>query len=211
MKHLIIVGAGGWGREVSWLATNSIGYGTEFCIKGFIDDRFDALDGLGDFPPIIGSIGSYMPQKDDVFTIALGIPKVKKKCAMMMIEKQAQFINLIHKNAGIHKNAHIGRGCIVDAWVSISPNAVVGDFVTIQRDSVVGHDAIVGNYSMLNSFSFMGGFSKIGEESELGTHSQIIPRLTVGENCVVGAGSVVIRRVKDNTTVFGVPAKRIEY
>lgn len=78
MKHLIIVGARGWGREISWLATKCIGYGSEFEIKGFLDDKVDALDGLGDYPPILGPVEAYEPQPDDVFTVALGSPEPKK-------------------------------------------------------------------------------------------------------------------------------------
>lgn len=211
MKHLIIVGARGWGREVSWIATECIGYGTEFDIKGFLDDKADALDGLGDYPPILGPVETYEPKKDDVFIIALGMPEPKRKYAEMLIHKGATFINLIHKKAVIHHTAKLGKGCIIIDGTCISANVTVGNFVTFQRDSTIGHDAVIGDYCMLNSFSFMGGYAQLGECSELSTHSQIIPHIKVGKNCIVGAGSVVIRKVKDGTTVFGVPAKKVEY
>lgn len=211
MKHLIIAGARGWGREVSWLATNCIGYGTEFDIKGFLDDKADALDGLGDYPPILGPVETYEPQPEDVFTVALGVPEPKKKYVEILRNKNVKFQTLIHKDADVHQTAKLGEGCILSAYVSISVNVSVGDFVTFQRYSTIGHDAVIGNYCMLNSYSFMGGYAKIGDCSELSTHAQIIPHIKVGNNCMVGAGSVVIRKVKDNTSVFGVPAKKIEY
>lgn len=211
MKHLIIVGARGWGREVFWLAQNSIGYGTEFDIKGFLDDKADALDGLGDYPPILGPVETYEPQHDDVFTVALGIPVPKKKYVGILMANGVKFQTLVHKNAAVHPTARLGEGCIVSAYASISANVTVGNFVTFQRCSTIGHDAVIGDYCMLNSFSFMGGYAKMGECSELSTHAQIIPHLSVGNNCMVGAGSVVIRKVKDGTTVFGVPAKKVEY
>lgn len=211
MKHLIIVGARGWGREVSWHAKKCLGYGTEFDIKGFLDDKADALDGLGDFPPILGPVETYQPQADDVFTVALGYPDAKRKYVEILLNKNVEFLTLIHKDAIISPTAKIGKGCIIFGGVSISVNVTVGNFVTFQRYSTIGHDAVIGDYCMFNSFSFMGGYSKIGEGSELSTHSQIIPHVSVGKNCMVGAGSVVIRKVKDNTSVFGVPAKKIEY
>lgn len=211
MKHLIIVGARGWGREVSWHAKKCLGYGTEFDIKGFLDDKADALDGLGDFPPILGPVETYQPQADDAFTVALGYPDAKRKYVEILLNKNVEFLTLIHKDAIISPTAKIGKGCIIFGGVSISVNVTVGNFVTFQRYSTIGHDAVIGDYCMFNSFSFMGGYSKIGEGSELSTHSQIIPHVSVGKNCMVGAGSVVIRKVKDNTSVFGVPAKKIEY
>ena len=211
MQHLIIVGARGWGREVSWLATGCTGYGTDFDIKGFLDDKADALDGLGNYPPILSSVEEYTPKEDDVFIIALGYPKPKMEYARKIQDKGGKFINLIHKEAVIHPTAELGVGLIVDARASISANVKVGNFVTFQRDSTIGHDAIIGDYCMLNSFSFMGGYASIGNGSELATMAQIIPHVHVGSNCMVGAGSVVIRKVKDGTTVFGVPAKKVEY
>lgn len=211
MKHLVIVGARGWGREVSWHVAKCLGYGTEFDIKGFLDDKADALDGLGDFPPILGPVETYQPQSNDVFTVALGNPEAKKKYVEILLGKNVEFLTLIHKDAVISPTAKIGKGCIIFAGVSISVNVSVGDFVTFQRYSTIGHDAIIGNYCMFNSFSFMGGYSKIDEGSELSTHAQIIPHVSVGKNCMVGAGSVVIRKVKDYTSVFGVPAKKIVY
>ena len=211
MKHLIIVGARGWGREVSWLATGCVGYGTKFDIKGFLDDKADALDGLGDYPPILGPVETYIPKEEDVFVIALGYPGPKMEYARKIKEKGGRFTNLIHKEAVIHPTAELGVGLIVDARASISANTKIGNFVTFQRDATVGHDAVIGDGCMLNSFSFMGGYATLGEGSELATMAQIIPHVHVGSNCMVGAGSVVIRKVKDNTTVFGVPAKKVEY
>lgn len=113
MKHLIIVGARGWGREVAWLATDCIGYGTEFDIKGFLDDKADALDGLGDYPPILGPVETYIPQNDDVFIVALGVPSAKKKYVELLLQKKVSFITLISKQAVVHKTAKIGKGCII--------------------------------------------------------------------------------------------------
>lgn len=211
MKHLIIVGARGWGREISWHAADCLGYGTEFDVKGFLDDKSDALQGLGEYPPILSPVETYEPQCDDIFTVALGFPDAKRKYVDILQNKGCEFITLIHKDAKISPTAKIGKGCIILEGVSISVNVTVGDFVTFQRYSTIGHDSVIGSYCMFNSFSFMGGYAKIGDGSELSTHSQIIPHASVGRNCMVGAGSVVIRKVKDNTSVFGVPAMKIEY
>ena len=49
MKHLIIIGAGGMGRTMYDMARESVGYGIEYDIRGFIDDNTFALDNFENY------------------------------------------------------------------------------------------------------------------------------------------------------------------
>ena len=207
MKNLLIIGARGWGREVYNMLPYCVGYETEFSVKGFLDDKTDALDGMPGYPPIISSVEDYQPQPDDVFVCAVGDAQWKRHYAEMVLEKGGQFINIIHKTAEIERNTTIGNGCIICKEVGISCDIKIGDFVTIHAYSGIGHDASIGDYCHLGVRSFMGGGSQLGESTTIQTNSIILPNVKVGKNCMVGAGAVVIRKVKDETTVFGNPAR----
>ena len=67
MKHLIIIGAGGMGRTMYDMARESNGYGTEYDIRGFIDDNISALDKFSNYPPVIAPISGYEPCPEDIF------------------------------------------------------------------------------------------------------------------------------------------------
>ncbi len=207
MKNLLIIGARGWGREVYNMLPYCIGYGTEFVVKGFLDDNKDALDGMPGYPPVIDSVEHYEPQQDDVFTCALGDAHWKKHYAGIILDKGGKFINIIHKTASIARNTTLEYGCIICAHVGISCDIKVGSFVTMQAYTIVGHDAIVGNYCHLGTRAFMGGYSVLGDVTTIQTNSIILPHVKVGNGCMVGAGAVVIRKVKDGVTVYGNPAK----
>lgn len=210
MKHLIIIGARGLGREVSEWSKGCIGYGVEFDIKGFLDDKADALEGFGEYPPILGPLEDYSFCEDDVFVVALGNPGYKRKYAELALSKGGVPFTLIHSQATIGAHAVVGKGSIVMANARISVNCKIGDFVTIAAYSVLGHDACVGAYSHLGAFAFMGGFSCCGECVEMHPRASLLPHKKVGENAILGAGCVCIRNVKAGTTVFGVPAKRMD-
>lgn len=209
MKQLVIIGARGFGREVFNSACESIGYGTEFLIKGFLDDKTDALDGKPGYPPILCSVEDYIIKNDDVFVCALGDVKYKEKYCKLILDKGGSFITLVHRDAYISKNVEMGDGCIVLAGARIHCDVKIGNYVTLQPYSILGHDVSVGDWTIVNAFADCGGFSRIGNRVTLNTTCFVIPKGVVEDGATVGAGSVTMRKVKAGQTVFGVPAKPV--
>jgi len=206
MKKLIIIGAGSYGREIYNLALECNGYGLEFEIKGFLDNLYEEI-GYEGYPEILGKVDEYEPQANDVFVCALMDVDIKKKYIDIVAERGGKFINLIHKTASIWKNTKLGIGCIVREDVRISCDISIGNFVTIQPMSLLGHDVEVGDYCHLNTYSFLGGKVKIGDMSTINTGAIVLPGMEIGGHSVVGAGSVVMRNVGDGMTVLGNPAR----
>lgn len=209
MKNLIIIGARGAGREARDVAKASRGYGTEWIIKGFLDDKKDALDGFKGFEPILASVEDYMPQENDVFICPLGNPEYKKKYSGIITAKGGKFLNLIPPSCELNENIKMGQGVIINNFSAVSAGAEIGDMVTIQSHVIVGHDAKIGACCQVSSFSFIGGYAVLGECVTVSPGSVIIDRVNVGDHSIIGAGSVVIKNVKENTTVFGNPARRV--
>jgi len=206
MKHLLIIGARGFGREIYYSAIESIGYGTEFDVKGFLDDKADALEGYAGYPSIISSVEDYEIQSDDVFICALGDVHWKRHYVQKILDKGGEFITLIHNSAYVSKNVKIGIGCIILAGCRVHCDVAIGDFTTIQPYVVIGHDCHIGNMCQFNSNTMLGGFVTVEDDVTLHTSAILLPKAKVHANAVVGAGSVVLRSVKANTTVFGNPA-----
>lgn len=207
MKHLVIIGAGGFGREVHNMAPFCRGYGDEFEIKGFINDIPDALDGFEGYAPIIGTIKDYVPQPDDVFICAIGDIAGRKKCVNLLLDRGAEFITLVHKTAGRDRNTEIGKGCILGVRVGISCDCRVGDFTILQDECLVGHDSVIGDFCQLHPRVFIAGKVSIEDEVHVGPYALVHPGKKVGAGVTVGAGSFVIRNVKSGCTVYGNPAK----
>ena len=209
MKNLLIIGAGGCGRDIYNFTTECDGFNKEFVVKGFLDDNLDSLKGYVGFPPILDTIKKYEPQPNDVFICAMGHVASKKKCVELILEKGGRFMTLIHPSANVAPDAKIGTGCIVMQQATIGSTAVIGDFVLVQISAIVGHDAKVGNYSRLDCLSVMVGGTELQEEVTVHTAAVINHKVVVGKQAQVGACSLVIRNVKQGTTVFGNPARVI--
>ena len=210
MKHLLIIGARGFGREVYQTVTITKPYlSREIDVKGFLDDDKSVLTGMsGNWPDIIDSVESYSVQEDDVFFCAMGEAKWRKHYSDIITEKGGHFINVYHPTAIISNAAMFGEGCFVGPFCCISPNVSIGDQVIIHAFSNLGHDVSVGSFSTLESYVFMGGGARMGEFSTMHTRSSIIPHKKIGRAATVGIGSVVIRNVPDGVLVYGNPAKK---
>jgi len=210
MKNLLIVGARGFGRDIYNLALDCRGYQNEYLIKGFLDDKKDALDEFENYPPIIDSVENYVVGENDIFICALGEVKFKKKYIQIILDKGGEFLTLIHPSAHIDFNAKIGVGCIVLQNAVLGSGSVIGNFVLIQISTIIGHDARIGNYSRVDCHAVCVGGVVVEDEVTIHTSAIINHNVIVGKRAVVGAASFVIRKVKESTTVYGNPAIKLK-
>lgn len=210
MKQLLILGAGGMGKEIYYTARHSIGYGTEFVVKGFLDFPNPNWD-TNIYPPILGIEDDYEIQPDDVFTCSIGDVHLKHKVCEKMKARGAKFQTLIFDNVQIRENVKIGDGCIIDSYAHIGSDAVIGENCLIQMYSGIAHDCKVGDYCRIDVRAQLVGGVQLGNNVTIHTNSIISHGVTIGDDAKVGALSFVIRKVKPGITVQGNPAKRIEY
>ena len=208
MKNLIIIGVGGFAREVYWHAQKSAGFGEEWLIKGFLDgDVKLAAEDYELLPDkVLGDVDGYEICADDVFACAVGSPKVRRHLVEKISARGGEFINLISNLAQIIPTAKIGRGVIVSPFVGISDRAEIGDFVALNAATIIGHDARLGNFSCVMPHVHIAGNCKIGAEVYVGSGAIILPKSKVGDGATVGAGCVVLKKVRAGSTVFGNPA-----
>lgn len=207
---MYIIGARGFGRELALWLPMWPGFCDRYAIAGFLDDKADALDGFPGYPPVVSSVESFRPSADDVFVCGLGKVEWRKKYIDIMLEKGAVFETLVCPYACVFPTARLGIGCLINGTASVSADAEVGDFVLVHSHATLGHDVKVGAHSVIENGVFVGGGAVIGSRTTVHTRAIILPSQSVGDDAVVGAGSVVIRNVKAGTTVFGNPAERID-
>jgi sugar O-acyltransferase (sialic acid O-acetyltransferase NeuD family) len=209
MKNLIIIGARGFGREIYNVAIQTKEHNIEWTIKGFLDDKADALDEFKNYPPIISSVEDYQVQDNDLFICALGDVNYKKKYINSVLVKGGKFTNIIHPTVIINNNTKLGIGIIICPFTYISNDVTIGNFVTIQTHSAVGHDVKIGDYSQINALTFFGGFVELKEGVTINPGANIAPKKIIAENTIVGLNSAVLKNTKPNCTVYGNPAKEI--
>ena len=211
MLDLVIVGAGGCGREVYEMARETYSP-DEYRIKGFLSDIPTDLDDFSDTKAearIIGSITEYEVQENDRFLLAIGEVEGRDKVLKILLARGAKFISLVHPKALVFRHASLGEGVIVYPFVGVSDYARVGDFCLINAYSSIGHDAVLREGSVLCPFVAVGGGAKLGASCFVGPHVTISPKLSIGDRCRISANSFVARNAPEDSFVIGVPAKNM--
>lgn len=214
MKNLVIIGTGGFGRELYYGAKKGgSGYGEEWNIKGFIKDpTYKEIEDFETYCPegIIGTIDDYEVRQDDVFFCAVGDFDLKKEFIRKIKARGGKFMNIIHRTAFILDHVTFGEGVSVGPYATISCNVKIGDFSSVGYCAAVGHDVDIENYVHIASFAHIGGFCSIKSGTTIEPHSIILPKVSIAEDTHVGAGSLILRSIKKpNQTWFGSPAKRL--
>jgi sugar O-acyltransferase (sialic acid O-acetyltransferase NeuD family) len=210
MKQLLILGAGGLGREVLAWARQSEGHGVDWAIKGFLDDNAQALSGFRTPAPWIGTIRDHQPSEDEVFICAVGNPAIKRRCYEIIEARGGHFISLIHRTAILGDSVELSPGVILCPYSIVSGYSSLGKGVIVNLHASVDHDASVGDWSQINCHCDVTANARIGREVWLSSHVTVAPGVSVGDGAYLGVGAAVLRNVEPGTKVFGVPARRIE-
>lgn len=209
MKKILIVGAGGFGREVYYWILDSQEKYPEWEISGFIDDNKNALEGYKYEVPVVSSIKNFSPEHNEFLVLGIGIPRVKKNVVRTLQNRGGKFVSFIHHSAILGQNVSVGEGSVLCPNTILTCDVTLGSFVTVNCAATAGHDTSIGSFSTLSGHVDITGFAKIGEAVFLGSHASVLPGIKVEDYATIGAGSVVVNKVKKGNTVFGNPAKVI--
>lgn len=209
-----IYGAGGFAREVAWLAEECASGGTPVTVCCFIDDaEFTPGKMLNDIP--VMSLDETRSRFPDALIVA-GIGDCKARLAVTRKASRAgfRFNTLIHPGVQKSKRVEIGEGTVICAGNIITTNIRIGRHVQINLDCTVGHDVILGDFTTLAPGVHVSGCVHVGVGVYIGTGAVIIngtpdSPLIIGDGAIVGAGACVTRSVPPSMKVAGVPAREL--
>lgn len=212
MKKIVIVGAGGFGREVKMLIDQINQSENKYEFLGFYDDGFAKKTNIN-YDEVLGSIEDLANIDCEInVVIAIGDPVVKKKIVEKLTNSNIIFPTLIHPSVIIGTEfVNIGMGCIICAGNILTCNISIKDFVILNLMCTVGHDTIINSFASFMPSVNISGEVLIHEEVYVGTGAKIINQLEIGKQTIIGAGAVVSKTLPEKCTAVGIPAKPIKF
>jgi sugar O-acyltransferase (sialic acid O-acetyltransferase NeuD family) len=203
-----IYGSGGFGKEVYDVACrqNTVNKSWEriFFIDDFREDGSDCyLSKAFTFSYVLESFS----KEDLEVVIAIGEPANRIILKNKLVRNGIKLGTVIDPSAIISPSAKLGAGAIVTSDCIIASSVIVGENVAINVKTIVGHDIVLANDVVLSSMVNIGGFCKIGVGTYLGMGCLVKDGIEIGDEVIVGMGSVVHHDIPSRMIALGNPAR----
>jgi sugar O-acyltransferase (sialic acid O-acetyltransferase NeuD family) len=211
-KRLIVFGAGGFAREVRWLAEEIDAAAPAFTFTGYVVSDLGKLGEHDSRDEVLGDL-SWLRQNRGAFdAIALGIgtpgPRGRVAAELEAEFGAELFPALVHPSVRFdRKRCTVGHGAMICAGAIATVNVDLAPFALVNLLCSIGHETKVGRASVLNPSVNLSGGVAIGPGVLVGTGAQVLQYLSVGEGATVGSGAVVVKDVPPGVTVVGIPAR----
>lgn len=215
MKRIVVVGAGGFAREVKWLIEEINAVRPRFEFLGYVVSDLSKLGEHDSRDEVLGDFAWLRSNAARVDALALGIgtPVARARVADELLPHfgPERWPALVHPSVRMDtRSVEVGAGAVVCAGVIATVNVRLRPFCVVNLACTIGHEAVIGRAAVLNPTVNVSGGVEIGERVLVGTGSQVLQYLRVGEGATVGAGAVVTRDVPNDETVVGTPAKPLK-
>ncbi|MEM7550855.1 MAG: acetyltransferase [Bacteroidota bacterium] len=210
IEDIVIVGAGGLGREIATVIENINRDDKRWNLIGYYDDD-PSKSSIGEHP-ILGNLEQLKKKQGQNVILALGKPLLKKKIIEFLKASNHSFPSIIHPGVifGDRSTISLGMGNIITAGSILTTDIQIANFCLINLNTTIGHDVNLESFVSIMPGANIAGSVKIYEGAFLGSGCNLINRTTIGRWSKIGAGSVVISNIPEGSTAVGVPAKVIK-
>jgi sugar O-acyltransferase (sialic acid O-acetyltransferase NeuD family) len=210
---VVIIGAGGAGREVYWTFLDDNQERRKWNVLGFVDESPSLKGGSVCNLPVLGDfrwLSDHARQKFAVIC-AIGNPERRKQLIDRAGELGFTFCTVVHPSVKKSQWVDVGPGSIICAATVLTTQVQIAAHVIVNVGCTISHDTRISAYCNINPGCHIAGAVQIGEGVDLGAGSVVIQNRMVGEWSMIGAGAVVTTDIPARVTAVGIPCRVIKH
>lgn len=202
----IIIGAGTYGQVYAEYLCES------YNVISFYDDDESLHNTIVNGIRVSGSVEkAFLLDKSITVFVPIGNNPIRVKILKAFKEKGFSIPSFIHPQTIIHPSVKIGEAVYVLPGTNIMPLSVIGDYTMISMGVNIAHHTIVEEACFFSQGTNIGASIHINTLSYVGINATLMTGIkTIGRDCLIGAGAVVIKDIPDNVVVVGNPARIIK-
>lgn len=195
MKNIVIIGAGGIGREVAWIIEEINEVKPTWNIVGFVDDNSEMWRKELNGHKVLGGINilDKLESKPEVI-VAIANCGVKKDIVARLNGK-FDFATVIYPTVRVSRFVEIGQGTIIYPGVILTVNTKIGNHVVISGNCGIGHDTVIGDFSSVLWGSCFSGFDVVGEECFVGVGTKVAQGVSIDDGRRISTGEIIIEDI----------------
>jgi sugar O-acyltransferase (sialic acid O-acetyltransferase NeuD family) len=206
MKELIIIGGGGFAKEVIWLAGDC-----NRKVKGVLDDSIETHSTYIQGALVLGCISEWVNYKECEFIIAIGSPRIRRKILKNMLSLGfPHFATLIHPSVAYSNTVSFGDGSIICAGSILTADITLGSHNILNLNVTVGHECQFGDFVTIAPMVAVSGNVLLSDLVEVGTGAVIRQGLSLLEGSMLGMGGVLTKNIPERIIFAGNPAKKLK-
>jgi sugar O-acyltransferase (sialic acid O-acetyltransferase NeuD family) len=214
VNQIAVYGAGGFGREVAWLAQSAVIGGECVEVVCFIDDDEAVCGAILNDLEVLPLAQAKEKYPAACIVSGIGVPKMRELTMEKACAAGFGFATLIHPRTEMSKWVEIDEGTVICAGNILTTNITLGLHVQINLDCTIGHDVIMSDYATLAPGVHVSGYVHIGKRAYIGTGAVIINGtqnnpLIIGDDVIIGAGACVTKSISYGIW-GGVPARLLQ-
>lgn len=201
VQNVVIIGASGHGKVIADIIEKS-----GDVVVGFLDDDTTLPETFLGYP-VLGTVDEYRNLLQYQFVIAIGNAAIRERI-MKQMDIQVEWYTAIHPSAIIGRDVAIGEGTVIMAGAVINPYTTLGKGVIVNTCASVDHDNVIEDYAHISVGSHLAGTVHVGARTWIGIGATVSNNVSICEDCMIGAGAVVVKDIEEAGTYVGVPIRK---
>lgn len=211
-RELLLVGAGGFGREAAEAVRAVNAARPTWDLLGFLDDDATKHGTLIGGVCVLDEVAAFEQYPNAQLVLCPVRPDnyvARRLLADRLGLEDERYATIVHPTATVGTTCELGAGSVLLAHVDLTADVVVGRHVIAMPQVILTHNVRVDDYATLAAGVRVGGGCHIGRGAYIGAAACVREALAVGESAMVGMGSVVVRDIPAERLWSGTPARDV--